>query len=1397
MTKLKLLMASLALIVGGAIPANAAQTPVADGIYYLYNANANKFLSHRDYGALGVPCVDDFGVPVQLVADGDNFKIKFYDHKESGGQTVYLAGQYWCSAWDQTGDAFSLTIVDGEVPSYKIHNVTKWSSNNSQYVYYSLSTVTGEEYRLAANSADGSNLKNEGQIVWQFLSKAEYDAKMAEYINATYTSVLSSANRNDIDANTFVATMEGDNWARKDLTSKIGTATFSGSIGSWTWSQWRNRDGQPVYGTNYCEIFQATGNLTQTVTGLDEGIYKVTVQGFERAGSNADCVTFGAAGYDNVSTFLEANGQRVKFASWYSDRAGDANPNGPSEGVALFNNNKYVNEVYTYVGSDGKLDITVSVPKFVVNRWVLFNNFTLTYYSDAVSDGDATEILTTAAGLESEIMQASLKDELTSAQNTFDGARTIVNYNALSAAVTAAQTSIAAYANAKNVLDQINAYLTAENTYCNLYTTEAYNTYYADILTAYNNRTLTTAAANAVSYGSRVTGNLPAILLSSWKVGEQTAIAASFPYINTWSVEGNTDGSKFYTPFYEYWVGSGNVLAAKTFTSTITGLEANTTYTVLLRARVQPTDNQTMIDNAVMMKVGSGDAVCISGGAKFGTTNYYIGNFSAVGTTDAEGNLITTITVADASNVSWLSFYNVRYTEGEDLSAYIADYEFALSTATANSTSSTYANVTGKEKTDLGAALTTYASVDNTDKTALIAAKEALETANSTFINAVAAYNAFAELNQSVASTLDVTLPTITSTTVAADLDDYIVAEYTAAKAYTNDYTDKLGAWTNAPGTNKSQSWDGTANDTYYDLYNSEDRAMTQTVTLPAGNYALIAKGRASVNGLLTLTVGTETVTFPHKGNTGRGIATDGTATFADDATTYANSNNGCGWEYRVMTFTSDGESATTLTFNWTTANNNWCGLDDIELRCNPTVLDYTALQTAYNEVTVPTLGFEKDEYAPYVNAENFVKIAAAKNLLDNQDAYSQNAIDAAKNNITSLTWTQNQTKVNAFYDGTFATQAPKNDGNDGTAVSGWTTNENIRTLVKSETEGTALYTATTGHSGMYVWNGAGATYGETDGYTVPLHANQIYTLSYKRGSWDSDGSSTYGSVSITGPDATTIPLVGESLYACYYKAGGELAQQRFYFVAPVEGNYVFVFGCSGNTVFTDIQLYSVDNNTLEFDENNALPAYASGTYPNVQVARSIKAGYNTLVLPFSMTEEQVKETFGEGAKVYVVNKYENDNITFVSQTTINANEPCILVSEKNVTELNLANVAVSSATSNPTKEGTSVKMIGSYAASTEIEADANNYVVSAGELWLVEESAVSMKGTRAYIQLTVTGTAPSRLTWSFDGDATGIAELTKKTEATEGAIYNLQGQQLNGLQRGINIVNGKKVLVK
>ncbi len=51
--------------------------------------------------------------------------------------------------------------------------------------------------------------------------------------------------------------------------------------------------------------------------------------------------------------------------------------------------------------------------------------------------------------------------------------------------------------------------------------------------------------------------------------------------------------------------------------------------------------------------------------------------------------------------------------------------------------------------------------------------------------------------------------------------------------------------------------------------------------------------------------------------------------------------------------------------------------------------------------------------------------------------------------------------------------------------------------------------------------------------------------------------------------------------------------------------------------------------------------------------------------------------------------------------------------------------------------------------------------------------------------------------TGEFDTLPTGIEETTKTSEVTSPHIYNLQGQRISTLQKGLNIVNGRKVVIK
>ena len=123
------------------------------------------------------------------------------------------------------------------------------------------------------------------------------------------------------------------------------------------------------------------------------------------------------------------------------------------------------------------------------------------------------------------------------------------------------------------------------------------------------------------------------------------------------------------------------------------------------------------------------------------------------------------------------------------------------------------------------------------------------------------------------------------------------------------------GNWTSQL---ESQHYDGLGNtgDKYYDNNVNGDFANSQTFPLPAGTYVFSGIGRASSNGGATsyIKVDDKQVNFPQKGDTGYGINTSGVADFTNEAT-YANNDNGRGWEYRFIEFTLTEETEVTLSY--------------------------------------------------------------------------------------------------------------------------------------------------------------------------------------------------------------------------------------------------------------------------------------------------------------------------------------------------------------------------------------------------------------------------------------------------------------------------------------------------
>ena len=88
------------------------------------------------------------------------------------------------------------------------------------------------------------------------------------------------------------------------------------------------------------------------------------------------------------------------------------------------------------------------------------------------------------------------------------------------------------------------------------------------------------------------------------------------------------------------------------------------------------------------------------------------------------------------------------------------------------------------------------------------------------------------------------------------------------------------------------------------------------------------------------------------------------------------------------------------------------------------------------------------------------------------------------------------------------------------------------------------------------------------------------------------------------------------------------------------------------------------------------------------------------------------------------------------------------------------------------------------------------NYVLSKPQgdnLGFYKANNNTVATNRAYIQVPVELSGAKSFTINLDDDPTGISNID--INFNEGAIYSLAGQRLQKMQKGINIVNGKKIL--
>ncbi|MDD6732747.1 MAG: calycin-like domain-containing protein [Bacteroidales bacterium] len=239
---------------------------------------------------------------------------------------------------------------------------------------------------------------------------------------------------------------------------------------------------------------------------------------------------------------------------------------------------------------------------------------------------------------------------------------------------------------------------------------------------------------------------------------------------------------------------------------------------------------------------------------------------------------------------------------------------------------------------------------------------------------------------------------------------------------------------------------------------------------------------------------------------------------------------------------------------------------------------------------------------------------------------------------------------------------------------------------------------------------------------------------------------------------------------------------------APSENNTLIYLPASANVTGNNIICGSTcDNFTLT--EGQAFDAPKAFTATKVTYDRKLSAGkVQTFVLPFSFTP-------GENDLVAALESVEGNVLTFkrIEGATV-ANKPYLIQTDNKDALASFDNVNIEQTTGDLTTTVNGVSHIGSYAELTVTDA----YGYAGGQF--VKAGKGTVKPFRTYITIPASsGAAPKAFDIHFADTETGIATVV--TDSKDQNVYNLQGvrvaKSLNGLPKGIYIVNGKKTVIK
>ncbi|MCK8621874.1 fibronectin type III domain-containing protein [Prevotella sp. E13-27] len=214
-------------------------------------------------------------------------------------------------------------------------------------------------------------------------------------------------------------------------------------------------------------------------------------------------------------------------------------------------------------------------------------------------------------------------------------------------------------------------------------------------------------------------------------------------------------------------------------------------------------------------------------------------------------------------------------------------------------------------------------------------------------------------------------------------------------------------------------------------------------------------------------------------------------------------------------------------------------------------------------------------------------------------------------------------------------------------------------------------------------------------------------------------------------------------------------------------------------------------------------PELTDGTYASVVVTYTAHNGYNTICMPFALTDDDMKEIFGPNYEAYEFKSYKNRALNFGPATTFYKGYPYIVYTTAPTNnKLYKQNVEITATAKNDaynnqnTSVNNSAKFQGTFAPMNSEELNGKLWMNAGGYLNEATEG-VSLNGFRAFFEVAEGEEQVSYLTFTnANGQVTSISSLN--ADKVSGKAYNLKGQRVETMKKGnLYIIDGKKKLAK